>query len=90
MQPQQGNASISPTTGNPALKGIYSRERSGSHCAGVWVVLGACQDETENPTSPGFDPRTGQPAASRYSDYGIHAAKKHNKVLYFYAEMPQK
>jgi hypothetical protein len=36
----------------------------------VWICA-------ENPAPPGFDPRTFQPAASRYTDWAIAAHSKH-------------
>jgi hypothetical protein len=51
---------------------FYPRERPGTHCTGGWapepVWIGA-----ENLGPPGFDPRTFQPVASRYTDYAIPA-----------------
>ena len=45
-----------------------SRERPGTHCTGGWV---GPQDwsgrRRESSPSPGFDPRTVQPVASRYT-----------------------
>ena len=43
---------------------LYTRERPGTHCTGGWVGPRA---SLAPPT--GFDPRTVQPVASRYTDY---------------------
>jgi len=40
-----------------------------THCTGRWVVLGAGKEGTENLHPLGFQPRTVQPAASRYTDW---------------------
>jgi hypothetical protein len=45
------------------------RERPGPHCIGGWVGPTAGLDGCGKPRPPlGFDPRTVQPAASRYTD----------------------
>ena len=54
---------------------LYPRERPGTHCIGGW--LGGPQGRSGRvrkilPT-PGFDPRTVQPVASRYTDWAIPA-----------------
>jgi hypothetical protein len=53
---------------------LYLRERPATHCTGGWVgprdVLNRCG--TSRPP-PGFDPRTVQPVASRYTDWAIPA-----------------
>jgi hypothetical protein len=48
---------------------LYPRERPGTHCTGGWVGLRVGLDvcEKSRPQS-GFDPRTVQPVASRYTD----------------------
>jgi hypothetical protein len=48
-------------------------KRPGTHCTGGWVGHGPVWTGAENlapppPSPPGFDPRTVQPAASRYTD----------------------
>ena len=46
------------------------RERPGSHCTGGWVSPRAGLDRCgQSRPPPGFDPRTLQPIASRYTDY---------------------
>ena len=48
---------------------LYSRERPGTHCTGGWVITRAGLDSCgKSRPSPGFDPRTVQSAASRYTD----------------------
>jgi hypothetical protein len=49
---------------------LYPRERPGSHCIGGRVGPGAGLDRGgKSRLSPGFDLRTVQPVASRYTDY---------------------
>jgi hypothetical protein len=52
------------------------RERPGTYCTGGWVGPRAGLDRCEKsrPT-PGFDPRTVQPVASRYTDYATQHPK---------------
>ena len=51
---------------------IYPRERPGTHCTGGWVRPRAGLDGMQKiSSSPGFDPRTVQPVASRYIDWAI-------------------
>ena len=52
-----------------ASAALYSRESSGTHCTGRWVGPRAGQGQVRkiSPT-PGFDPRTVQLVASRYTD----------------------
>jgi hypothetical protein len=50
-------------------RSLYPRERPGTHCTGGWVGPRAGQDVCEKSRSPqGFDPRTVQPVASRFTD----------------------
>ena len=45
-------------------------ERLGTHCTGGWVGPTAGLDRCgKSRPPPGFDPRTVQPVASRYTDY---------------------
>jgi hypothetical protein len=45
------------------------RERPGTHCIGSWVGPRAGLDGcVKSRPPPGFDPRTVQPVASRYTD----------------------
>jgi hypothetical protein len=58
------------TTALEGGKGSASRERPGTHCTGGQVGPRAGPDRCGNFCSPlGFDPRTVQPVASRYTDY---------------------
>jgi hypothetical protein len=46
-------------------------ERPGTHCAGGWVGPRGWSGQVRKISPPpGFDPRTIQPVASRYTDYG--------------------
>jgi hypothetical protein len=48
---------------------LYLWERLGTHCTGGWVGPRAGLDVCEKSRPPpGFDPRTVQPVASRYTD----------------------
>ena len=48
---------------------LYPREILGTHCIGGWVDPRAGLDGCgKSGLSPGFDPRTVQPVASRYTD----------------------
>ena len=47
---------------------LYPRERPGAHCTGGWVGPRAGSGRAENLALPGFDPRTVQPVASRYTE----------------------
>ena len=56
--------------GSALLPGrLYPRERPGIHCIGDWVGHRTGLDRCGKSRSPpGFDPRTVQPVASRYTD----------------------
>jgi hypothetical protein len=43
-------------------------KRAGTHFIGGWVAPGPVWTGAENLAPPGFDPRTVQPVASRYTD----------------------
>jgi len=59
---------------NATPRPLYPRERSGTHCIGGWVGLRVGLDGCgKSRPPPGFDPRTVQPVASRYTDYIITA-----------------
>jgi hypothetical protein len=51
------------------LQPLYLSERPGIHFLRYWVGLGAGLNGMEYLTPPGFDPRTVQPTASRYTYY---------------------
>ena len=49
---------------------LYRRERHGTHCTGGWVGPRAGLHRCgKSRPPPGFNPRTIQPVASRYTDY---------------------
>ena len=51
---------------------LDSRQRPGTHCIRGWVGPKAGQDRCgKSRPPPGFDPRTVQPVASRYTDCAI-------------------
>jgi hypothetical protein len=50
---------------NATPRQLFSRERPGTHCIGGWVWKISLPQR--------FDPRTVQPAASRYTDSAISA-----------------
>ena len=53
---------------------LYPRERPDTHCTGGWVGPRAGLDGCGKISPPpGFDPRTVQPVASRYTDWAIAA-----------------
>ena len=60
---------------NTTPRPLYPRKRPGTHCIGGWVGSRAGLDVfwtgAENIALPGFDPRTLQPVASRYTDCAI-------------------
>jgi len=59
---------------NARPRPLYPRERPGTHCIGGWVGPRAGLDDCGKSRSPpGFDPRTVQPVASRYTDWAIPA-----------------
>ena len=59
-----------------ALTALYPRERHGTHCTGGWVGLRASLYGSKISPPPGFDPRTVQPLASRYTEYATRPAVK--------------
>jgi hypothetical protein len=53
---------------------IYPRERPGTHCIGGWVgTQGISVQVRKILPPPGFDPRTVQSEASRYTNWAIPA-----------------
>jgi hypothetical protein len=62
------------------------RERPATHCMGGWAGPRAGQDPgpvwsgAENLDPPGYDPRTFQPLASRYTDWAIRSPYWHVPV----------
>jgi hypothetical protein len=56
---------------------LYARERPGTHCTVGWVGSWAVLDRCGKPLfPPGFDPRTAQPVASRYTDCAIRPTEQ--------------
>jgi hypothetical protein len=53
---------------NATPRPLYLRERPGTHCIGGWVGPRVGLDGCEKSRPTGFDPRTVQPVASRYTD----------------------
>ena len=54
---------------NATPQPLYPRERPRTHCIGGWVGLRASLDRCgKSRQPPGFDPRTVQPVARRYTD----------------------
>jgi len=59
---------------------LYPRERPGTHCTGGWVGPRAGLARCGNSRlPPGFDPRTVQLVASRYTDYATRPTLTMNK-----------
>jgi hypothetical protein len=62
---------------------LYPREIPCTHCIGGWVSLRAGLDRCgKSRSQPGFDPRTAQPEANRYTNYPIPAHVMLNSTLY--------
>ena len=56
---------------------LYPRERTGIHCTGGWVVpQGRSGQVRKISPPPGFDARTVQPVASRYTAYTTRPTSK--------------
>ena len=68
----------------PRPRPIYPPVKTRTHCIGGWVGPRAGLDGCgkSRPPPPGFDPRTVQPVASRYTDWAIaaHINKADNKA----------
>jgi len=63
---------------------FYPRERPGTHCIGGWVGPRAGLDGGGKISlPPGFDPRTVQPVASRYTDCAIPALQSSSQTSSF-------
>jgi hypothetical protein len=59
---------------NATPRPLYLRERAGTHCIGGRVGLKAGLDRwAKSRPQTGFDPRTVQPVARRYTDWAIPA-----------------
>ena len=65
---------------------LYPWERSGTHCMGGWLGLRAGLGWCGKSRHPlGFDPRTVQPVASRYTDYTLITGVAPNNMPIFAA-----
>ena len=59
-------------------------KRPGAHCIGGWVgPQGRSGRVLKISPPPGFDPRTVQPVASRYTDYAIPAHSLQPDLMLF-------
>ena len=58
---------------NATPRPLCLRERPGTHCTGGLVGPRVFWMGAENLAPPGFDPRTIQPVASRYTDCAVTA-----------------
>jgi hypothetical protein len=68
---------------NATPRPLYPRERPGTHFTGGWVGPRAGVDRYgKSRPPPGFDPRTVQPVASRYTDCAIPTP-----VLRYYCQL---
>jgi hypothetical protein len=67
---------------NATPRPLYPGERPGTQCIWVWVGPRAGLDGAENLAPPGFDPRTVQPVASRFTDWDIPAQPGVGKAVY--------
>ena len=65
---------------------LYPKERPVTHCTGGWVGPRAGLDGCgKSHPPPGFDPRTVQPVASRYTDCAIpvHICKTYYTITVY-------
>jgi hypothetical protein len=73
---------------NAAPRPLYPRERPGTYCKGGWLgPRGGLDSCGKSHPQPGFDPRTVQPVASRYTDratrpFSVKQYHLKNKYLY--------
>jgi len=67
-------------------------KRPGAHCIGGWVGPTVGLDGCKKSPPPGFDPRTVQPVASRYTDWAIpaHLIYLNNWKFYWSASLYKK
>ena len=66
---------------------LYLRERRGTHCTGCWVGPRAGLDGRKISSPPGFDPRTDQPVASRYTVWATRPTT--DSIRYIYSQRRQ-
>jgi hypothetical protein len=63
---------------NATPRPLYPRQTLDTYCIGGWVGARAGLDGwRKSRPPPGFDPRTGMPVASRYTDWAIAAQQKY-------------
>jgi hypothetical protein len=61
-----------------AQTALLPGKRPGTHCIGGWVGLQSRSGQVRKISPPpGFDPRTVQSVASRYTDYTVPAPEMH-------------
>ena len=78
---------------NAKPRPLCPQETAGIHCIGGWVGLRAGLDRSGKSRPPsGFDPRTAQPVASRYTYCAIPAVGNKEGHIKFVStcEIPQK
>ena len=67
---------------------FYPRERPGTHCIGGWVGPRASLDLCgKSRLAPGFDPRTVQPVASRYTVRTIPGPHQIGYLIFFFENL---
>ena len=62
---------------------LYPWDRQSTHFTGGWVGPRAGLDGRKISPPPGFDPRTAQPVASRYTDYATRPTKNAVRAMEF-------
>ena len=66
-----------------APRPLYPLKRPGTHCTGGWVgSRGRSRQVRKILPPPGFDPRTVQPVASRYTDYATRPTSETVRCVY--------
>jgi hypothetical protein len=60
---------------NTTLRPLYTRERPRTHFAEGWKISGPVWTTRKVLASPGFEPRTVQHVASRYTDCAVQAGE---------------
>jgi len=65
-------------------------QRPGTHCIGGWVDIRARLDGRKISSPPGFDPRTVQPVASRYTTITTQNENPKGLILCRVYENPRK
>ena len=73
-----------------ALAVLYPQERPGTHCTGeLGGSHGRSGQVRKISPPPGFDPRTVQPVASRYTDYAMRPAWRQEECLNMLGRKPK-